>query len=331
LLAVQSYCLSNLSTSGSLDRMIWKIFTAKYLDITFHPSKTLEVRIVERPGLWMSAEALSVLLDQCQSIVTSSLSAPLDYGIFGNDADAKNRTVITLIRERKTGVPIAFNALPLMNVEIGATKTEVVHLGLVMIDPNFRGGGLSWILYGLTCILLFIRRQLRPLWVSSVTQVPAVVGMVAETFDKVWPGQADTPAPSFAHSHIARQIMRDHRAVFGVGPEAGFDDQRFIITNAYTGGSDNLKKRFDTATKHREAQFNTLCHDWLDYERGDDFLQIGQLNLASAQTFLMRSVPNSALPRLMLQLLILGMQALLAPTIQWLAANKPLGNLRPAK
>jgi hypothetical protein len=310
--------------------MLWKILTTKHLDVLFRPSKILEVTIVERPGLWMEKTALDALIGECQAVATSSLPAPLDYGIFAESSTARENTIITLIRDRKTGAPIAFNALPVMQIELGAENQQVVHLGLVMVDPNFRGSGLSWILYGLTCLLLFFRRQMRPLWVSSVTQVPAVVGMVAETFDNVWPGQAATPAPSFAHSHIARQIMRDHRHIFGVGSDAGFDDKRFIITNAYTGGSDSLKKSFDTATKHRDPQFNDLCREWLDYDRGDDVLQVGQLNLATAQNFLIRSVPNSALPKLIVQLMILGTQALLAPTIQWVAANKSLGNLRAA-
>lgn len=33
---------------------------------------------------------------------------------------------------------------------------------------------------------------MRPLWVSSVTQVPAVVGMVSETFSQVFPAQDGT-------------------------------------------------------------------------------------------------------------------------------------------
>ncbi|WP_204244723.1 hypothetical protein [Parasphingorhabdus marina] len=279
----------------------------------------------------MDEAEVEQLLAKCQSVVASSLPEPLDYGIFGDDLQARERTIITLISDRESGRPIAFNALPLMDAKLGAEEIQVVHLGLVMVDPNYRSGGLSWILYGLTCLLLFVRQQMRPLWISSVTQVPAVVGMVAETFDSVWPGQETTSAPTFAHGHVAKQIMRDHRHFFGVGMEAGFDDRRFIITNAYTGGSDNLKKSFESAAKHRDEQYNALCEEWLDYERGDDILQVGQLNLATARTYLMRSVPNSALPKLAVQLLVLGVQALLAPTIQWLAANKSLGSLRPAK
>ena len=40
-----------------------------------------------------------------------------------------------------------------------------------MVDPDARSRGFSWVLYGLTCVLLFVRNGLRPLYVSNVTQV----------------------------------------------------------------------------------------------------------------------------------------------------------------
>lgn len=306
-----------------------RLLSSAALDLRFRPTRNLEVRIVERPGAWMPATQLDALVTDCAKVVAASLPAPLDYGLFGSDPAARARTVVTLIYDRASGAPIAFNALPLIPVQLGGEELEVLHLGLVMVDPAHRSGGLSWILYGLTCFLLFLRRQLRPLWVSSVTQVPAVVGMVAETFDEVWPA-GGLAAPSFAHRHIARQIMRDHRHVFGVGAGAGFDDARFVITDAYTGGSDSLKKEYDVAAKHRHDRFNELCREQLDYGRGDDLLQIGQINLATARRYLTEAVPRGALPRLAVQMLVVAVQALVAPAAQWLAADRSLGPLRPA-
>jgi hypothetical protein len=309
--------------------MFWGALRADHLDLAFKAGGGYDVRVVERPGLWMDPGALDALIADCQAVAATSLPAPLDYGIFEPGSGARERTIVTLVRDRDSGRPIAFNALPLVPVELGGGSSDLLHLGLVMVDPAHRGGGLSWILYGLTCFLLYVRRQFRPLWISSVTQVPAVVGLVAETFDSVWPG-ADS-APTFAHRHIARQLMRDHRHVFGVGQEAGYDETRGIITDAYTGGSDNLKKSYAVAAKHRHSAYNEYCERELDYGRGDDVLQIGQVNMATAQRFLVRSVPRRALPRLAVQFLLLGVQALVAPTLQWLTADRPLGSLRAAK
>ena len=104
-----------------------------------------------------------------------------------------------------------------------------------------------------------------------------------------------------------------------------------VITNAYTGGSNNLKKSFEAAAKHRDERFNRFCEEALDYARGDDLLQIGRIDLATARRFLARNVPRRALPQLAVQGAILAIQAVVAPLVQWLAAHKPLGRLRPAR
>ena len=77
-----------------------------------------------------------------------------------------------------------------------------------MVDPDAQGQGLSWVLYGLTTLVLFIRGGLRPKWISNVTQVPAVCGMVCETFSDVFPSPQAASRASFAHLQLARGIMR---------------------------------------------------------------------------------------------------------------------------
>lgn len=307
-----------------------KAMTGDELCVSFNASKEYRVRILERPGITLSAQELDLLKSQCDQIVRACLGGEsLDYGLFAEASEAWGRSIITLVTRREDGRPVAFNAMPLLDVIQGGNRENVLHLGLVMVDPGERSGGLSWILYGLTCFALFLRQRMRPLWVSSVTQVPAVVGMVAETFSSVFPAQGDT-RQTFTHRHLAHQIMENHRDAFGVGEDAGFDLDRQIITDAYTGGSDNLKKTFAVATKHRKAEYNAFCEAELDYARGDDVLQIGAIDLAAGQRFLSRSVPKSALPQLAVQGLVLMAGAALAPLIQWLDPSRPFGRLRAA-
>ncbi|PCD04800.1 hypothetical protein COC42_08470 [Sphingomonas spermidinifaciens] len=310
---------------------IFRAFTGTYLLLRFRSGREHVVEIVERPARTLPSAEFKKLQQACRTVVAACLDGrQLDYGLFAPDGSAWERSVVTLVRRAADGCPIAFNAMPLLSVRRGGLPDEVLHLGLVMVDPAERSGGLSWILYGLTCFALFVRRGLRPLWISSVTQVPAVVGMVAEIFDDVYPAQAGTRA-SFAHQHLAHQIMQGQRAAFGVGADAGFDPVMQVITNAYTGGSDNLKKSFAVAAKHRDDRYNRFCAETLDYERGDDVLQIGRLDVGTARRFLARSVPRSAVPQLAVQGIVLAVQAVVAPLVQWLSADKPLGRLRAAR
>ncbi|MCH4894259.1 MULTISPECIES: hypothetical protein [unclassified Sphingomonas] len=307
-----------------------KAFGGNYLHLRFAASPELSVETIERPGAWLAPVDVERLVADCAVVVRACLGGrDLDYGLFGEDRSPWARSVITIVRRRDDGRPIAFNAMPILPVVRGGQAEEILHLGLVMIDPNDRGEGLSWVLYGFTCFALFVRRGLRSLWISSVTQVPAVVGLVAETFSDVYPAQAGT-RQTFAHRHFAHQIMRSQRDAFGVGEDAGFDADAQVITDAYTGGSDNLKKTFAVAAKHRDPRYNAYCEAALDYARGDDVLQIGKLDLATARRYVLRMVPRGALPALMVQVVFIALAAVIAPTLQWLDPRKPHGRLRPA-
>jgi hypothetical protein len=322
----------------SIDRLrghagFWlKALSQPAIDLTLHTHAGLRTRIVESPGLSLSAEACEQLVAQLRAVAGKTLPAEsLTYGIFSGEPERLSRAIVTLICEEATGRPIAFNALSLMSVELDGEPTEITHLGLVMVDPDVRGQGLSWVLYGLTALVLFARDGLRAKWISNVTQVPAVVGMVSETFSDVFPSPHPAARRSFAHLQLARGIMARHRAVFGVGREAGFDEARFVITDAYTGGSDALKKSFATAPKHRDEQYNGFCARELDYDRGDDVLQLGRIDLAAARHYLLSEVPHGSLPALLATAAILTLQRLVLPAIHWMDDTRPFGILRPRR
>lgn len=309
-----------------------KALSQPAIDLTLRTHAGLHTRIVESPGLSLAPAELEHLLSQLRIVAGKTLpDESLTYGIFAGEPERLSRAIVTLICEETTGRPVAFNALSVMDVELDGEPVKVTHLGLVMVDPEVRGQGLSWVLYGLTALVLFARDGLRPKWVSNVTQVPAVVGMVSETFSDVFPSPHPGARQSFAHLQLARGIMNRQRAVFGVGDEAGFDEGRFVITNAYTGGSDALKKSFATAPKHRDERYNDFCARELDYARGDDVLQLGRIDLAGARRYLFSEVPHGSLPALLATVGMLALQRLVLPAIHWMDDTRGFGILRPRR
>lgn len=310
--------------------MIWlRGLWQDHLDLRLRPSRDLEARIIDRPGAWMAAAEIEAVLRDIRAVAKATLPhGDLRYGVLGGDPDRLSASVLTIVYDRATGRPIAFNALAWMPVLVRGRPTDIVHLGLVMVDPDARSRGVSWILYGLTCFLLFARNGMRPIWVSNVTQVPAVIGMVCESFADVEP-RPDKAQPSFERLMIARQIMRDHRHVFGVGADATFDERRFVIENAYTGGSDDLKKTFDQAAKHRDESYNEFALRELNYTRGDDVLQLGQVNMSAARRYAAKEVPPESLPGVLVGACFLFLQALILPALHWLDSKRPWGSLRP--
>jgi hypothetical protein len=303
-----------------------------YLDFRFSASKHADVRILERPARWMSESELKLLVEEMRALVGRSIPGEsLDYGVLTGDTGRLDAAIITLIRDKASRHLIAFNALSVMSCDLHGQPVDVIHLGLVIVEPGARAQGLSWVLYGLTTMLLFARRQMRPLWISNVTQVPAIFGMVSEAFTNVYPSPMPGSRRSFEHVCLAREIMSRHRHVFGVGPDAGWDEARFVITNSYTGGSDNLKKPFEAATHHRKEIFNEVCKRELDYGRGDDFLQLGQVTTQVARDYFMKSVPRDSLGGLAVQFAFLVAQSLLLPVWHWFTPGRAFGDLRPWK
>ena len=310
----------------------WKAFSQSTIDLTLRTHAGLVTRIVESPGRSLSEGQLEQLVAQLRIVAGKTLPAgSLTYGIFSGERERLSRAVVTLICEEASGRPIAFNALSVMPVELDGEAIEVTHLGLVMVDPDVQGQGLSWVLYGLTTLVLFMRGGLRPKWISNVTQVPAVCVMVSDSFSDVFPSPRASARQSFAHLQLARGIMRQHRSVFGVGEEAGFDEARFVITDAYTGGSDALKKSFDVAPKYRDEQTNAFCARELDYARGDDLLQIGRIDLAGARRYVTREVPSGSLPALFAASAVLALQRLVLPLVHWMDDTRTYGILRPRR
>jgi GNAT superfamily N-acetyltransferase len=306
-----------------------KALSQPSIDLTLRTHAGLRTRIVERPGLSLPETELDELVAQLRIVAAKTLpNDSLSYGIFSGEREPMSRAIVTLISDEATGRPIAFNALSVLSVELDGAPMDVTHLGLVMIDPDWRGQGFSWVLYGLTALVLFARDGLRPKWISSVSQVPAVVGMVGDTFSDVFPSPHPGARQSFAHLQLARGIMRDYRAVFGVGQEAGFDESRFVITNAYTGGSDALKKSYEAASKYRDEPYNQFCARELDYSRGDDVLQLGRIDLPGARRYLMREVPHGSLPALLAAVAMLALQRLVLPVVHWLDDTRAFGLLR---
>jgi hypothetical protein len=311
-------------------RVWYKASTQDYLDLTMRTAPSVVARIVERPGAWMSEPDINKLVADVRAVARSTLpEGQLEYGILTGDRRRLERSIVTVLYDKSTNKPLAFNALAAMDASLHGRPADVLHLGLVMIDPGARSQGFSWVLYGLTCLVLFFRNQLRPLWLSNVTQVPAVVGMVTETFSNVFPSPDPKARRSFEHLLLARQIMADHRFVFGVGPDAGFDENRFVITNAYTGGSDDLKKSFEEAPKHRNPVYNEFCARELDYDRGDDVLQLCQVNLETAKLFVLKDVPRRSLLSVAGTLAFVSLNRLVLPIVYWFSSDRQWGILRP--
>jgi hypothetical protein len=136
-------------------RPILQSLRREHMDVTLRNGRDHTVRIVERPGVWMNDADLAALTADLRTIADKTLGhGELNYGVFSGGRAHLCDTIVTFVT-LPDGTPIAFNALVIMTLETVPDPTPVLHLGLMMVDPDQQSSGLSWVLYGLTCFLLF--------------------------------------------------------------------------------------------------------------------------------------------------------------------------------
>lgn len=240
----------------------------------------IEFIIWECPGKWCDTLTINKILRDAREIAIAYHSGENipEYGILSEGKDALTNRIITIGYDKNTKKPLGFSAQVYLDGEIGNRKIEILHLGLVYVIPEYQKKSLLGFLYILPSILILLKRRFRPIWISNVSQVPAVIGAVADYYQRVFPDPIEKARQTSLHKSLGEHIFKFHRKTFGVGEEAIYDSANHLILNAYTGGSDNLKKNYKKCALHREIKVNSFCHKMLNYERGDDVLQIGLLS-----------------------------------------------------
>jgi hypothetical protein len=255
---------------------------AKLYQMTF--KKGLVVKIWDRPGLSCSNQELDEMVQDMETIIKNSHDKEVPkYGVFLDDRRDFDLRLITIVYDKKR--PVAFSAQAYLECEVNSKKINVVHLGLVYVDRSVRQKGFTGLLYTPASFLLLLKSRLSPITISNVTQVPAIFGLVEDFYSNAYPNTKGL-AQSSEQYQLGLKIAQNFQHIFGVGKDSHYDPHEQIIYNSYTGGSNSLKKTFSESSKYRNPIVNELCFTKLNYERGDDYLQLAQLDLKLLFRFL---------------------------------------------
>lgn len=277
-------------------------------------------KIWERPGRWMEEKQLNQMLEDIRYVALSGQGEKdiPDYGVLKGEKSDLNNRVITISYDKKSGKPVGFAAQIFLDVTLGINIVEVLHMGLVFVTKDYQKKSMLGLLYILPNILLLLKRGFRPLWVSNVSQIPAIIGVVADYYDKVYPNPIHPTYQTLMHKSLGVGIMKDYRSAFGTGDDATYYAEKQIIANSYTGGSNNLKKTFEESPKYRSEIVNIFCRENLDYHRGDDIIQLGVLSGKLIHNFLSKKVSGVSRLQWFAYLLIASIFITLLPVLRWL-------------
>lgn len=231
------------------------------------------------PGRWMSDTRLDHLRGMLHDVARYRLDPLPAYGIFlPGRAPYRNRIVTVAYEDER---PVAFGAMVWLPLRSEAGTADVLHLGLVVTTPNRLSPHLLWQMYYYPVFYVGFQRFLRPFWISCVSQEPTVIGAVSDGFHAVLPSYRDPSPSNGLRTKIARGLVRDHGHEFGAGGHAALDEGTFVVRGSCRGPSEALRTSYRRAAKYSVRACNEYCRDLLDYERGDELLQLGRANVVS--------------------------------------------------
>src|SRR5262249_2633039 len=93
----------------------------------------IDAVIYDRPGLWMEDDALASLRADVRSAARAAGPGDLGYGVLKDERAPYENRLVVVARHRQTGEVAGFNALPWLDVRLGARRVTVMHFGLLII------------------------------------------------------------------------------------------------------------------------------------------------------------------------------------------------------
>jgi hypothetical protein len=230
----------------------------------------------------MSDGDLGDLREVVHNIARLRLNELPDYGVFRPGRDPWRNRVVTVAYERRSQRPVGFSAMvycPLSDVD---RVLPVMHLGLVVLDrrPAIHNLLLAIYYFPLACTLLL--RELAPYWITSVSMEPAIIGAVSDCFDGTYPNYRGNTRPDPMRLAIARSMVARYGSEFGVGPDARLREDTFVIEGSCRGPSEHLRRDFRQVARYPLASCNSFCRAALDFERGDELIQVAGVSLRTA-------------------------------------------------
>ncbi len=238
-----------------------------------------------RPGLSMGHAQLQELHAELREVATSCLGAELpDYQCLHGSRREFTRLVIAVARDSQGRMEGFCSSYLLEGGDLG----QILHLGLTCVRPGTRGKGLTHRLTAKVVTGHLLRTPFwRQVWISNVACVLSSLGNVGLHFVDVYPSPFVTEA-SEDHRRVARLIAENYRWEMLVPETSPFDEENFVFAGSVKGTA-FAKEAHDQRFHHRNGWVNDFYRGLLDFERGDEVLQIGKISLLAYPRHILRS------------------------------------------
>jgi hypothetical protein len=256
--------------------------------ISFNLPKNYVLKSWFFPGRWLSDAKLDMLRKTIHSITLAKLGVLPKYGVYSQSREPYKNRIISIVYDKIALTPVGFTAMVHFQSPTNTNKAPVVHLGLVITTTNRLGRVLLFLVYFWPLLYYLALRQFKPFWITSVSMEPSIVGSVADNFGDVFPHYLQSTKATGEQCEIAQRLVCEHGHEFGMGPHAHLDLQNFVVRGSCQGPSDALRVNYENSAKYITLKCNKFCELMLDYERGDEFVQVGHVSLRTSISVIAR-------------------------------------------
>ncbi len=245
-----------------------------------------------RPGQYLDDDRLARLVEHLREVADDALGDAPRYQCLSGEREILARNVIAVAWRRDAARPdgwrcAGFCAALLLDIEeVG----EVLHLGLTCVGNDDRGARLTHKLTSTVLVRTLLRRPFDKVWVSNVACVLSSLGNVALHFDDVHPSPFYALPPTWRHRRIAAQIARRHREEICIATDAVFEPDTFIMRGSNPPDSVFLKGEQDVRFYHREGVLNRFYRALMDFDAGDEVIQVGHASLFGMLQYAARQI-----------------------------------------
>ncbi len=242
------------------------------------------ITFVNRPGRKYSDARLESLVKELRATASTCFDTLPDYQVMAGTREELADKVLAMAW-RKDGRMAGFCSCVVLPV---AGVGKVLHLGLTCVRPEDRGAGLTHLLTRKAVSGHLLRhRPLGKVWVSNCAAVLSSLGSVALHFQDVYPSPSRSEGPTITHQRIAQAIDHQYRHKMFVPESSTFDPNTFVFQGSIKE-TVFAKEGDDPRFFHRQEPINDYYRSLLDFERGDEVLQIGSASTLGAVKHLYR-------------------------------------------
>ncbi len=223
----------------------------------------------------LSQRSFEALKEDVKEVALDCLGEVPNYQIFSDEQNPNVENMVVLALDGKK--PVGF--VSSLEFKIGSRK--VLHLGLTCVKSEYRGKKISQKLVAKLLTGYLIRNAfLGKVWISNLACVLSSLGNVAKYFDEVYPSPRYQVCPSLQHYIVAQEINKNFRSELYIPESASFDEDRNTFINSVTGNMFE-KSEGDLQFYHRESLYNIFYKKLINFQTGDEVLQIGTMSLWS--------------------------------------------------